>query len=226
MPDTLEVDSPEAMRALYAVARRRRVPAATTVIHEGDTPETLYLISSGSAGVALSNWHGEAVMLWLLGPGDYFGEMGMLPGGSPTRAAEVQTRSDCLLLEIRYADFIAIASDHPALWLQLAGQLAARLRAANRRVVGMRVLSLGERIEHVLADLADRSDAQPAPGGRRLRITRDELGMLAGCTRETAGRALTELETAGRVRLDGRSIVVLDRGAAAAARSPAQTVPP
>ena len=38
--------------------------------------------------------------------------------------------------------------------------------------------------------------------------------MLTGCTRETAGKALAELEQDGRIRTQGRSIIVPELPAA------------
>jgi CRP/FNR family transcriptional regulator, cyclic AMP receptor protein len=197
-----------ALQALYAVALRRQVPARQVVIHEGDAPRSLYLIDRGAATVSLSDWHGEEAVLSLLGPGDFFGEMGMFPNGAGVRSARVQTRIDSSLLEIDYARFVELSRAHPLLWLELAGQLAARLRRTNRRLVGVRVLKLSERVWYVLTELAERPDVQRVDGGCRVRITRDELGMLTGCTRETAGKALAELEQDGRIRTEGRSIVV------------------
>ncbi|MEC9362319.1 MAG: cyclic nucleotide-binding domain-containing protein [Sinimarinibacterium flocculans] len=207
-------DHLRALQALYAVAVRRQVAARQVVIHEGDVPRSLYLIDRGAATVSLSDWHGEEAVLSLLGPGDFFGEMGMFPSGDGVRSAQVQARVDSTLLEIDYARFVELSREHPVLWLELAGQLAARLRRTNRRLVGVRVLKLSERIWYVLAELAARPDAQRVDGGHCVRITRDELGMLTGCTRETAGKALAELEQDGRIRTQGRSIIVPELPAA------------
>lgn len=203
-------DHARALQALYAVATRRSVGARQVLITEAEVPETLFLLSAGTATVALPDWHGQNVVLSLLGPGDFFGEMGMFNGAKGTRSAQVETRTECVILEIPYTGFIALCREHPLLWLELAGQLADRLRRTNRRLVGVRVLKLHERISYVLGELAATSDAQPISGGRRIRVTRDELGMLTGCTRETVGRALSEMAAEGRICLEGRHIVVLD----------------
>lgn len=203
-------DHARALQALYGVATRRSLPARKVLISEAEVPETLYLMSAGTATVSLPDWHGQHVVLSLLGPGDFFGEMGMFTGTIGTRSAQVETRTECVVLEIPYTRFIALCRDHPLLWLELAGQLADRLRRTNRRLVGVRVLKLQERIGYVLGELASAPEALKVPGGHSIRVTRDELGMLTGCTRETVGRALSEMAADGRIRLEGRNIVVLD----------------
>ncbi|HEX4872705.1 MAG TPA: cyclic nucleotide-binding domain-containing protein [Nevskiaceae bacterium] len=201
-------DHIQALQALFGAALRRAYGPRQVLIREGDRPTSLYLLSQGTATVSLTDWHGHHAVLSLLGPGEFFGEMGMLPGGEGHRSAQVTSRSEVVLLEIPYPRFIALCRDHPLLWLELAGQLAQRLRTTNRRLVGQRVLKLHERLWYVLSELAARPDAEPVEDGHAVRITRDELGMLIGCTRETAGLALAEMAEEGRIRLLGRRIVV------------------
>lgn len=201
-------DHMQALRALYAVSARRNLPAKQVVIREGDPPTTLYLISSGSVTATLTDWHGQEALVAMFGPGEFFGEMGMLPGSPMGRNAQVMTRTKAVILEIPYPAFIALSRDHPSLWLELAGQLASRLRRANRRVAAMRVMKLHDRIAYVLNELATMPDTETLPDGRCIRVTRDELGMLTGCTRETVGRAIAEMEAEGRLRLAGRGIVL------------------
>jgi CRP/FNR family cyclic AMP-dependent transcriptional regulator len=191
---------------LFLTARRRQLPKNQRVIEEGDTPQTLYLLISGSVSVQLANWHGQEALLGYMHAGDFFGEMGLFVG-TQARSARVETVTDCLLLEIAYARFLELSQRHASLWLELAGQLAARLRTANRRLAEMPVLDAPDRVWSILIELAERSGT-PAPEGAALRITRANLGKLAGCSREIAGLVLQTLAQQGRVVLRGQQIVV------------------
>jgi CRP/FNR family cyclic AMP-dependent transcriptional regulator len=47
------------------------------------------------------------------------------------------------------------------------------------------------------------------PDGMQIRVTRQELGKLVGCSREMAGRVLKMLEGDGYITVAGKTIVVL-----------------
>ena len=64
------------------------------------------------------------------------------------------------------------------------------------------------RIAHTLLDLAHQPDAMTHPDGMQIRITRQELGKIAGCSREMAGRVLKTLAESGLISVSGKTIVV------------------
>ncbi|MES2883965.1 MAG: cyclic nucleotide-binding domain-containing protein [Pseudomonadota bacterium] len=193
-------------QALFLAGHRRKLVKHQLVIEEGDTPQTLYLLMSGSVSVRLSNWHGREALLAYMHAGDFFGEMGLF-AGVHTRSARVETVTDCLLLEIAYQRFLELTRQHVSLWMELAGQLATRLRVANRRLAEMPLLDAPDRVWSVLTELAEKSESHSAEGAA-LRITRANLGKLAGCSREIAGCVLHSFSNEGRVILRGQKIVV------------------
>ncbi|HUS25699.1 MAG TPA: cyclic nucleotide-binding domain-containing protein [Candidatus Binatia bacterium] len=195
-----------AFRALFEAGHQRRWRKHQVVLGEGELPRSLYLLLSGSIAVRLSNWHGREVLLAYMHPGDFFGEMGLFPGVRG-RSAEVRTRTECQVLELPYAHFLELAARHPQLWLELGGQIAARLRIANRRLAEMPLLPARERLWSVLVELAERA-VQDAAAPVRLKVTRTDLGRLAGCSREAAGLALHEFAAEGRVKLRGQQILM------------------
>jgi CRP/FNR family cyclic AMP-dependent transcriptional regulator len=46
------------------------------------------------------------------------------------------------------------------------------------------------------------------PDGMQIKITRQELGKIVGCSREMAGRVLKNLEEDGLVSVSGKTMVV------------------
>ncbi len=199
----------EAYRALFNGGHRRRYAREQIVIEAGAKPESLYLILSGNVSVETADAEGTELLLAYMFPRDFFGEMGLLPGVDG-RSARIRARSDCLLLEVAYRTFMELSQQHPALWLELCGQLAARLRAVNRRLAAMPGLNVADRVWMVLSELAERSDAPRIEQGRVIRLTREEIGRLAGCSRDVVGLALRDFEHEGRVIRVGHSLVVCD----------------
>ena len=201
-----------AFQEMFRSGHRRNVPKGQVIIQEGDPPRSLYFIMSGTVSVLLMDWHGNEALLALKHPGDFFGEMGLFPGISG-RSATVQAGAECNLLEIPYTSFIELSRKHPNLWLELAGQLAVRLRSLNRRMAEMSKLQAKDRIWTVVAELAEQAVGPKDPEGVPLRVRREDLGKLAACSREAAGLALQELESEGRLKLRGQAIVVLSKTA-------------
>jgi CRP/FNR family cyclic AMP-dependent transcriptional regulator len=46
------------------------------------------------------------------------------------------------------------------------------------------------------------------PDGMQIRVTRQELGRIVGCSREMVGRVLKEMEQKGLLEAHGKTIVV------------------
>lgn len=197
-----------AFQEMFRGGHRRHVGKGQIVLREGDRPRSLYFLMSGSVSVQLLNWHGHEALLALMHPGDFFGEMGLFPG-IDGRSATVQATTDSNLLEVPYSTFIELSRKHPSLWLELAGQIAARLRSVNRRMAEMPKLQARDRVWLIVAELADKVGAGTDPEGIPLRVRREDLGKLAACSREAAGLALQELAEDGRIKLRGQTIVVL-----------------
>ncbi len=154
-------------------------------------------------------------MLAYLNAGDFFGEMGLF-GHQTNRSAYVRARTQCELGEIGYAKFRQVANEHPEILFELASQMSARLRRTSRKVGHLAFMDVTGRIARTLLDLTREPDAMTHPDGMQIRITRQELGRIVGCSREMVGRVLKNMEEQTLITVKGKTIVVLGvrRGAA------------
>jgi CRP/FNR family cyclic AMP-dependent transcriptional regulator len=186
---------------------RRRYPAKTTLIYAGDKSDSLYFIIEGSVSVLIEDSEGKELVLAYLNPGDFFGELGLFEEGE-TRSAWVRTKTECEIAEIGYSKFLQLAKDRPELLMKVARQLARRLQITSRKVGDLAFLDVTGRIARTLLDLCKEPDAMTHPDGMQIRITRQELGRIVGCSREMVGRVLKMLEEQGHVHVRGKTIVV------------------
>jgi len=187
---------------------RRRYPAKSLIIYAGDTPDVLYYIVSGSVTVLMEDADGHEIVLAYLNKGDFFGEMGLFQKTNASRSALVRARAECELAEINYAGFRQLSNEDPGLVFELAGQMATRLRKTSRKVGDLAFMDVTGRIARTLLDLCKEPDAMTHPDGMQIRITRQEIGRIVGCSREMAGRVLKELEDQGLLTGTGKTIVV------------------
>jgi len=186
---------------------RRRYPSKSVIIYAGDAPDVLYYIAEGSVSVLIEDEDGHEIVLAYLNQGDFFGEMGLF-GESTTRSAWVRTRVECELAEISYSRFRQIAEEDPSILFALAAQMATRLRLTSRKVSDLAFLDVTGRVAHTLLDLCKQPDAMTHPDGMQIRITRQEIGRIVGCSREMVGRVLKNLEEQGLITAKGKTIVV------------------
>lgn len=204
-----DINSKPPIDHLLRHCHRRRYPPKTVVIYAGDQSDALYYIIEGSVSVLMDDESGHELVLTYLNAGDFFGEMGLF-GGSSTRSAWIRTRSHCELAEISYGRFRQVAQEDPQVMFHLAGQMADRLRKTSMKVRDLAFLDVTGRIARTLLDLAREPDALTHPDGMQIRITRQELGRIVGCSREMVGRVLKDLEEQELISVAGKTMVIFN----------------
>lgn len=189
-----------------AHCHRRRYPAKSTIIYAGDRCESLYFIMRGSVTVLIEDDEGREMIVAYLNDGDFFGEMGLFD--QDTRSAWVRTKTECEVAEISYSKFQELSRQHPEFLFSLATQMAVRLRNTTRKVGDLAFLDVTGRVARTLLDLCNEPDAMTHPEGMQIKITRQEIGRIVGCSREMVGRVLKTLEEQGLVSVKGKTMVV------------------
>jgi CRP/FNR family cyclic AMP-dependent transcriptional regulator len=185
----------------------KKYATRSTIIHAGDDSETLYYIIEGSVSVVIEDEDCNEIVLAYLNPGDFFGEMGLFEENTK-RSAWVNTRTVCEVAEIHYNQFLIIAKESPEILFQLSSQLASRLRNTSRKVSNLAFMDVTGRVARTLLDLAREPDAITHPDGMQIKITRQEIAKIVGCSREMAGRVMKTLEEDGLITAHGKTIVV------------------
>ena len=186
-----------------------KYPAKSTLIHAGEKAETLYYIVKGTVAVLIKDDEGKEMILSYLNQGDFLGEMGMFEENeNPERSAWVRAKGACEVAEISYKKFRQLIQVNPDILLRLSGQMATRLQHTSQKVGNLAFLDVTGRIAQTLLNLAKQPDAMTHPDGMQIKITRQEIGRIVGCSREMVGRVLKSLEEQGLVHVKGKTMVV------------------
>ncbi|GAB3113704.1 cAMP-activated global transcriptional regulator CRP [Aestuariicella hydrocarbonica] len=186
---------------------RRRYPAKSTLIYAGDKSDSLYYIIKGSVTVIIEDDEGREMIVAYLNDGDFFGEMGLFDE-QDSRSAWVRAKTECEVAEISYSKFHDLSVKHPEFLFSLGTQMAKRLRNTTRKVGDLAFLDVTGRVARTLLDLCKEPDAMTHPDGMQIKITRQEIGRIVGCSREMVGRVLKTLEDQGLVSVKGKTMVV------------------
>lgn len=190
-----------------AHCHRRRHSAKSTLIYAGDKSDSLYYIVKGSATVVIEDDEGREMIVAYLNDGDFFGEMGLF-NQEDTRSAWVRAKTECEIAEISYTKFQELTAEHPEFLFDLGEQMAKRLRNTTQKVGDLAFLDVTGRVARTLLDLCKQPDAMTHPDGMQIKITRQEIGRIVGCSREMVGRVLKTLEEQGLVSVKGKTMVV------------------
>ncbi len=201
----LSSHQPAKIDVFLAVAHRRRYPARATIIYAGDRSDCIYYIIRGSVTVLVEDDTGREIIVAYLNKGDFFGEMGLF---LESRSAWVKARSECEVAELSLAKFRELAERDTSLLYAVGGQMAERLKRTNQKVSDLAFVDVTGRVARALLDLAREPDAMTHPDGMQIKITRQELGRIVGCSREMVGRVLKTLVEQHLIAVKGKTMVI------------------
>lgn len=129
--------------------------------------------------------------------------------GEGLRTAWVKAKAECEVAELGYAKFAEISQgENSGMLYELASQLAERLGKTTQKVGDLAFLDVTGCVARTLLDLSKEPDAMTHPDGMQIKITRQEVGRIVGCSREMVGRGLKTLKDQGLVSVKGKTMVV------------------
>jgi len=200
------------MSRFLQFCHRHKYPSKTPIIRPGDMADTLHYIVEGSATVTTEDDQGRELILAYLNKGNFIGEMGIFIEQS-RREVLVRTRTKCELAQISYTRLEQLMHNElreecPHILYAIGYQLTDRLLQTSRKVRRLAFMDVTGRIARTLLDLCEEPDTLSHPDGRQIKISRQEISRIVGCSREMAGRVLKTLEQEGMISVAGKTIVV------------------
>ncbi len=109
---------------LGQLAEEVDVPAGKMLIRQGDTGGDLMVLASGHVSVER-----DGARINTLGPGDFFGEIALIDGG--TRTATITTEEPSRLVVLGHREFHAMMDEFPEVASQILATLAHRIRSLD-----------------------------------------------------------------------------------------------
>lgn len=204
--------SEETLNSFLSHCVRRKFPKKGIIFRAGDAAKSLYYILDGSVTVSVADEDGHEVILAYLHKGEFIGEVGLFISNTE-RSAMVRARTECELAEISYDRLGELVKkdlrDQHAEILSMVGyQLSKRLLKTSDRVSLLTSMDVAGRIARTLLDLCHEPHAMTHPEGTQIHISRQEIGRIVSCSRETVGRVLKTMTEEGMIEVKGMDIVV------------------
>jgi CRP/FNR family cyclic AMP-dependent transcriptional regulator len=197
--------SEEPLRMLTTVVTRRSVTRGTIIMAAGDATDSLYIVLSGRLKVMMSDADGKEVILTILGPGEFFGEMGLIDDAP--RSASVIAIEPCELLVITRRDFKKCLAENFEMSMAVMRGLVRRLREADRKIGSLALLDVYGRVARLLLDMAETVDGQKMVTKR---LPKQDIAKMIGASREMVSRVMKDLQVGGFIEMRGSTIVLRD----------------
>ncbi|HEX6733520.1 MAG TPA: cyclic nucleotide-binding domain-containing protein [Azonexus sp.] len=192
------------LEKLSKVSGRRRVERGAFVVRAAELTDSLYVLLTGRAKVTNTDEEGREIILAWLGPGEFFGEMGLIDG-SP-RSANVVASEACELLVLSKDAFQRCLQDNFLVAQRLMQILVGRLREADRKIESLALLDVYGRVARLLLDMSVEED------GRRIvkkKISKQDMARMIGASREMVSKVMRDLELRGYIATENDLVVIL-----------------
>ncbi len=186
---------------------KRRFRRGEIVVEHNRKSNALFILLNGRARVLTSDSRGREVILAVLQPGDYVGEMSLIDNEphSATVRAEVQT--DMLILG--RPEFARCLPENSSLSYAIMRGLVSRLRQADRQIESLALLDVYGRVARTLLDMAEQSGEQLLI---RNKVSRQDMAKIVGASREMVSRVMKDLEERGVIETqENGSVVIKER---------------
>jgi CRP/FNR family cyclic AMP-dependent transcriptional regulator len=192
----------DALQTLALGMKQRQACPTEAIFLRADEASALFAILVGQVQIVIGSTDGREHVLRILGPGEMFGEIGVLDGRPRSADAIAITRCRLLLLERR--NLLELVMSQPAVAIGLIGILCERLRDTTTRVEGLIFHTLSERLASALLSLGK------GKAFALVNVTQTELGHMTGVTRESVNKKLREWQAAGLVALQAGRVRIMD----------------
>jgi CRP/FNR family transcriptional regulator len=199
----------DALQHLDQIGVQVRYPARANIFRQGEHARALHILCSGHVKLFTVSREGKTMILKIAWPGDVLGLSALVSQGEYEVTAE--TLEPCQVKTLRREEFLTFIDKFSEAGRHSLESMASEYRSAFRDA---RRLSLATtaaaRLANVLLDLARNAACGKTEMRFTMALTHEELGNLAGLSRETVTRLLGKFQDEGLLGIKGSSITITD----------------
>lgn len=200
----------EAFRRLATV---RRIKKNAIVFFENDRCDRSFYLDQGSIKIFRVSLHGKEPTFFIRSAGEMFGLAEVV--GGERRKCSAQALSECLLLDIRRDDLLALLVDQPLMARRIIEVLGRRIRYLSDQLENVMTCDVPTRLLKLLLCLShdEIAQARGGPADVPVRLTQGQIAAMTGSCQQTISETLAAFETRGLIAVSRQRIRLLDPGA-------------
>lgn len=180
----------------------RLYPGNQMIYRQGELAERFYYLKSGRVRIFMSSENGQEKTLTLLDQGNIFGEAAFFDG--LPRVSSARTLEKSQIIPINREVLLDCFREEPMLAFQLLHLFSKTVRMLSNQVDHMTFLQADRRIAKILTELSG------GRGGESIACSHEDLASMAGVSRVTVSRVLSEFARRGWISTQYRSIQILN----------------
>ncbi|HEX8171573.1 MAG TPA: Crp/Fnr family transcriptional regulator [Thermoanaerobaculia bacterium] len=193
------------LASIANVAKARRYAKDDVIFHADESGDIFCLIREGQVKVTMISPEGKEIILSLLGPGDFFGEMALLD--DEPRSATVVATETLELVTIWRSDFLQILAENFSITKKVLAEISRRLRSASNRIESLATMDVYGRLARFFLDLAKDTGKVLDNGYVAVtRPTHQSIANMIGTSRETVSRLIHDLMRQNLLLSEGKTI--------------------
>ena len=197
---------PKDLATLAALVHHQHFRKGQIIFYQGDPGNAMYVLLKGAVKMALPSESGPEVIVALMRPGDHFGELAVLDGGS--RYVTAITMEDADVLTIYRDQMVAFLHGRAEASLHVTLSLCARLRHITELLADFAFLDLLPRLAKRLCQLAGIAHGSPVVA-THVEISQSGLAEMVGATREAVNKRLAMLRQIGVIETERGGVRIL-----------------
>ena len=199
----------DALNHLDQIGVQVRYPARVNIFQEGERARAVHVLCLGQVKLYTTSREGKTMILKIAWPGDVLGLTAVLSQTAYEVTAE--TLEPCQVKTLRREEFLAFIDKFSEAGRHSLESLANEYQSAFRDARRLSLSgSAAARLANLLLEFAQKSACQSHELRFTIALTHEELGNLAGLSRETVTRLLNKFQREELLTIKGSSITIAD----------------
>jgi CRP-like cAMP-binding protein len=189
-----------AFKSLQAIGVTRQFAKKRTILFQGEIPRGAMVLMNGLVKVYGITTSGDQRTVTLLGAGDIF-PVECVFDKSRVSLYYYEALTDCAVLSLPKADFLAALENDPALKDQVFQSYMAHYTSATMHIYALEHSHAQEKLVYILQYLVARFGEKQPDGMIKigLRLSHQDIAEMVGLTRETTAVELHRLKDKGLI---------------------------
>jgi CRP-like cAMP-binding protein len=185
----------------------RKVASKEIIYETDDQARWLYYIVEGQVKIYSVNEYGKELTIQLCGPGDFFGYFSLI--SEKPYSHNAACLKDCVLRLIPKEDFMLLLFNNRDFAAKFIKLIANKTEDTETKLLDLAYSSVRKKVANALVEYCQSLDKK-GTGVLKVQLSREDLAALAGTTKETAIRTLSDFKNERLIKVDGKSIIILD----------------
>ncbi len=181
--------------------RTKAYKKKSEVFGEGDTPQYVYLVKSGTVKIFKAHPDGKELITSIYHANDFFGFESILEGGQYQEASVAMVDAELILIPKN--DFLTLLQSHSDVSSGFISLLCKKVVEKEKQLLNLAYNSVRQRTAEALLKVSELKDDKDS-----IQISRDDLAKMVGTASESVIRVLSDFKDEGLIDIEGGKIKI------------------